>query len=144
MGKIPARIELYRLLIEAAEPLFKLDGMGLEMACRQHAQNLMQYGIVKEECKTIEDALRVRLEEIEGQIFKHLNEGNQNNKAYSVSELKQYVKGDARYVLAANVVLEVVQVRRQLEAIVEAFQSMGWSLGHIVKLRVAQLEEVTL
>jgi hypothetical protein len=144
LGRIPKRVELFKLLIEAAEPLFQLEGKHLEVLHREHAQNLMNYSLAKEECKTIEDALRGRLEEIESMVYKHYNEGGNGSKALGTTDIKFYVKGDPRYVSALNAVLEVVQARRQLEAIVEAFQSMGWSLGHITKLRIAELEDVTL
>jgi hypothetical protein len=55
-----------------------------------------------------------------------------------------YVRGDPEYVAANQILLDVAHTRKQLEAIVEAMKTMGWSLSNIVKLRVAQLDHIVL
>jgi hypothetical protein len=55
-----------------------------------------------------------------------------------------YIRGDPQIVEVIQVLLEVAHVKRQLEVIVEAFKTMGWSLSNIVKLRVAQIDHTIL
>jgi hypothetical protein len=142
LGVIPKQIAIYEQLIENAEPVFQLSGKNLEEACKEHAQNLMFYDVMLQECKTIEDSVRLRIETVEGELYKKYNEGT--SMALKTTDIKQYIKGDPQYTAAYQVLLEIVHTKRRLEAIVEAIKSLGWTLSHVVKLRIAQLEDTTL
>lgn len=153
LKRIPQRLELYEALIAAAEPtrdidtgqetgMFVLANRNLEEACKQHAQNVMTYSSMLQECKTIEDALKNRLEEIESELYKKLNENH--SRALSQRDITVYLQSEPQVVEANKIMVEVILVRRKLEAIVDALKDMGWTLSHIVKLRVAQLEDTTL
>lgn len=140
-NSVPNRLAIYEQMVQNAEPIFQLSGRGLEESCKEHAQNLMIYDIVLQECKTIEETIKAKMEEIEGELYQKYQTGP---RALSSTDLKYYIKGDPRYVNAYEVLLEVAHVKRQLEAVVEALKSMGWSLNNIVKLRVAQMDHLTL
>lgn len=142
LGRVPKKIAEYELLINAAEDVFTLSGKGLEESCKMHAQNLMFYDIMLQECKTIEETIKGKVEEVEGELYKKYNEGYQIK--LSTSDIRQYIKGDPKYTQAYQILLEVQHTKRRLEAIVEALKSMGWSLNNIIKLRIAQLDHVTL
>jgi hypothetical protein len=142
LSKIPARIAIYQQLIDAAESIFELDGKKLETACKDHGKDLMFYSVMLQECKSIEETIHVKIEELESTLFRHLNENS--NRALGTREIQQYIKSEPKYVAAQEILMEVVIVKRKLEAIVEALRSMGWSLNNITKLRIAQLEDVVL
>lgn len=142
LSRIPGRIAVYEQLIENAEPVFQLEGKSLEAACKEHAQNLMFYDVMLQECKTVEETIRVKLDEIESNLYRRLNENN--NRALGTRDIQQYIKGEPQYVAAYEILLEVVHVKRKLEAVVEALKSMGWMINNITKLRIAQLEHITL
>lgn len=142
LGRIPSRIATYEQLIEAAETVFQLNGRGLEELCKEHAQNLMFYDVMLQECRTIEETIKTKVEEIESQVFQKYH--NNMSIKLNATEIRQYIKGDPDYVKAAEILLEVQHTRRRLEAIVEALKSMGWSINNITKLRIAQLDHVTL
>jgi len=143
LNRIPNRLALYEQLCDAAEPCFELNGRHLEDACKSHAKDLMFYDMMLQECKTIEDTIRVKIEEIESRLYRRLNEGG-SNRALGTTDIKQYIKSEPQYVQAYEILLEVVHAKRKLESIVEALKSMGWSLNNITKLRIAQLEKITL
>lgn len=143
LDRIPDRIELYKQLCDAAAPLFELNGVGLEEACKEHAKNLMYYDMMLQECRTIEDTVKAAIEKIESELYRSLNESN-GNRALAQRDIMQYIKSEPKYVSAFEILLVVHHQRRQLEAIVEALKSMGWSLNNIVKLRISQLENTTL
>jgi hypothetical protein len=141
LNKVPERLALYEQLVQNAEPLFQLSGKGLEETCKEHAQNLMMYDLMLQECKTIEETIRAKMEEVEGELYQKYQTGP---RALSTTDIKNYIKGDPRYVNAFEILLEVSHSKRQLEAVVEALKSMGWSINNIVKIRVAELSHVTL
>ena len=142
LGKVPSRLSLYEQMIDSAEPLFELDGIKLEEACKKQAKNLMYYDLMLQECKTIEDTIKMKSDEVESQAFKRLME--HSNRALGTRDIQQYIKSEPQYILAQEILLEIAQIKRKLEAIVEALKSMGWSINNIVKLRIAQLEETIL
>lgn len=142
LNKVPGRIDLYEQLIASSEPMFDLDGKSLEKIIKEHAQNLMFYDTTLQECKTIEAVIHGRMEEIEAQLYQKFSTNRQ--RIMNATEIKQVIKGDPAYVGILEIFLEVQHTKRKLEAVVEAMKSMGWSLNNIVKLRVSQLEHVTL
>jgi hypothetical protein len=142
LGNIPARIAIYEQLIEASEGVFKLAGRGLEECCKQHAQDLLFYDLMLQECKTVEETIKGRVEEIESQLYQKYHSGMQIK--LSTTDIRQYIKGDPSYVKVCEILLEVQHSKRRLESVVEALKSFGWSINNIVKLRIAQLDHVTL
>jgi chaperonin cofactor prefoldin len=142
LKKIPARISAYQSLIDAAEPIFELDGKRIETACKEHAKNLMFYDVMLQECKSIEETIRYKIDELESTLYRNLNENS--NRVLGTRDIQQYIKSDPQFVNAQEVLMEVIVVKRKLEAIVEALKSMGWSLNNITKLRIAQLEDAIL
>lgn len=142
LNKIPGRIALYEQLIDAAEPCFQLEGKGLENACKNHAKDLMFYDMMFQECKTIEETIKYMIEGLESSLYRKINDSSQ--KALGTREIQLYIKSEPQYISAVEILLEVVHTKRKLESIVEALKSMGWSLNNIVKLRIAQLENIIL
>jgi hypothetical protein len=142
LAQIPDRLQIYDQLIAEAAPLFELKGKGLEEANKDHAQNLMFYDLMLQEAKTIEEYLKLKMEETEALLYRKYIESSA--RALGANDLKMYVRGDPEYVAANQILLDVAHTRKQLEAIVEAMKTMGWSLSNIVKLRVAQLDHIVL
>lgn len=142
LDKIPAKLEVYEILIKQAEKLFDLEGAVLEEACKAHLSNLALYDMMYNECKTIEAFLEAKREEVEADKHKYYLENSQ--RQLGARDLTMYIRSDPQVVEVIQIMLEVAHIRRQLEAIVEAFRTMGWSLSNIVKLRVAQLDHTTI
>ena len=142
LNKIPKKIALYEDMILAAESILDLAEVKLEVACKDHAKNKMVYNLLFKECQTIEEAIKIKVESIESSLYKALNENN--DRALGNRDINQYIKSDKRYLEANEILLEVMLVRKKLEAVVDAIESFGWSLNNIVKLRIAQLENVVL
>mgnify|MGYP000376689639 CR=1 FL=1 len=142
LAQIPDRLQVYEQLVAEAAPLFELRGKELEELNRDHAQNLMFYDLMLQEAKTIEEYLKLKMEETEGLIYRKYIESSA--RALGANDLKMYVRGDPEYVEANQILIDVAHIRKQLEAIVESMRTMGWSLSNIVKLRVGQLDHIVL
>ena len=83
-----------------------------------------------------------RVEEQEGQLYRHYIESGA--RALGVKELQMYVKSDPKYISIKSILIEIEHIKRSLEAIVSALETLGWSLSNIVKIRVASMDHVTL
>lgn len=142
LDAIAKRLEVYEVLIEESKPIFELKGKRLEELIKEQAYNLVGYDQLLQECKTIENFMGSKLETTEAHLHKHYLENSQ--RALGARDLAMYIKGDPQFSDVNQVVMEVAHIRRQLEAIVEALKSLGWSLNNIVKLRVEQLDHTVL
>lgn len=142
LQQIVERIKLYDMLISTAEPVFKLDGRRLEEILKEHAVNLMTYDTALQECKSIEDMVRERLDRIKSTHWERLNE--KHTRQLNTKDIEAYIAGVPEYTQVYAVLLIVVEVKRKLESIVNALTSLGWTLNNIVKLRVAQLDHITM
>jgi hypothetical protein len=142
LAKIADRLANYELVITSSAPVFEMSGKKLEELCKQHPQDLSMYALLLQECKTIEQYVAVKAEEQEGLLYRKYIESGA--RALGASELKQYVKSDPLYVEIKTIMVEVDHVKRSLEAIVGALETMGWTLSNITKLRVAQMDHVIL
>ena len=139
---VAKRLEVYEILIEASKPIFELRNKKLEEMIKEQALNLVSYDQCLQECKTIESFMTNKLETTEATLHKHYLENSQ--RALGARDLTMYIKGDPQFSDVNQIVMEVAHIRRQLEAIVEAIKSLGWSLSHIVKLRIEQMDHTVL
>lgn len=142
LAKIADRLANYELIIKSSEPVFDMSGKKLEDLCKQQPQDLSMYNLILQECKTIEQYVETKAEEQEGLLFRKYIESGA--RALGATELKQYVRSDPIYVEVKSILTDVNHIKRSLEAIVGALETMGWSLSNIVKLRVAEMDHTIL
>lgn len=142
LAKIAEKLADYELIIQSSAPVFEMSGKKLEDICKAHPQDLSMYLLLLQECKTIEQYIETKAEEQEGLLYRKYIESGA--RALGATELKQYVKSDPQYVEIKTILAEVNHVKRSLESIVAALESMGWTLSNITKLRVAQMDHIIL
>jgi len=128
--------------LEKAEPFFKMEGEKLEKLCKQHPGALSFYDRKLGELKTIEDLVQSKLKEIESAHWKRYNE--KYPRSLTTQDIRAYIAGEKDYNQMYEILLEVVNMKRQYEAVVDALKQMGWTLKNIVDLRIAQLELIEL
>lgn len=132
----------YEKYVEEAEPLFQIDGKKLEEVCRTLPKNLVIYDRHYHEMKTLEEWLMVRREKIQAKLWKKYLEGYA--RALASKDIQMYIQGDKEFVEFTEIILEVANIKAKLQSIVKAFENMSWMLGHITKLRVAELQDTVL
>ena len=135
-------ITKYEKYVEEAEPLFKIDGKKLEEVCRTLPKNLVVYDRHYHEMKTLEEWMMVKREKIQSKLWKKFLEGYP--RALAAKDIQMYIQGDPEYVEFTEIILEVANIKAKLQSLVKAFENMSWMLGHITKLRIAELQDVVL
>ena len=135
-------ITKYEKYVEEAEPLFNLDGKKLEEVCRILPKNLVIYDRHYYEMKTLEEWMVVKREKIQSKLWKKFLEGYP--RALASKDIQMYIQGDPEYVGFTEVILEVSNIKSKLQSIVKAFENMSWMLGHVTKLRIAELQDTVL
>ena len=146
LRRAPAKLADWEALVATATSgdldIFELDNRKLEDICKVQAQNLVRFSLALRDCEIVEKTVKQKIDELEGELYQALNEGN--NRALAKADINQYIKAHPRWISAYEIFLEVHAVKLQLDEVVEAIKALGWMIGHITKLRVAQLQEDVL
>jgi len=132
----------YEQKIAAAEPIFKIEGRRLEEVMRTLPHYQSSYDQSLQEMKGLEEWILNIKEKRIGKLWKKYNEGY--NKQLSTKDITMYIAAEKEIVELNQIIIEVVALKNNLESIVEALRQMGWMVGHITKLRVAEMQDAIL
>lgn len=135
-------ITKYETIVDDSEKLFKIEGVKLEEVCRTLPKNLSVFDRHYQELKTLEEWMIVKREQIQSKLWKKFLEGYP--RALASKDIQMYIQGDPEYVGFTEIILEVSNIKAKCLAIVKAFEQLGWMVGHITKLRVAELQDTVL
>lgn len=142
LGEIVPLLAKYEERIQAAEPIFKLEGRRLEEVARTLPYHQSSYDQALQEMKALEEWVTNIKEKKVGSLWKKFNEGY--SRQLSAKDIQMYIGADQDIVNYNQILIEVVVLKNNLNAIVEALKQMGWMIGHITKLRISELEEAIL
>jgi hypothetical protein len=56
-------------------------------------------------------------------------------------DIQAYVSGEKEMVEMTQIILEVALVKQRLESTVRGFEQMGFMMGHVTKIRVAEMQD---
>lgn len=135
-------IDKYEKAIDAAEETLAYDGRKIEDICKNLPLITHKYKSYAAELKSLQEYLEFKREEVEGKKWKGFNEGY--SRQLSAKDISQYIKGDKDYVHHTELILEVIHLRSQMNAVLDGIECLHWQSSNIVKLRVASLEEAVL
>lgn len=139
--QLPAIFERYEKHVKDAEPLFELDGMRLELIARNLAQHQTRYAHRAAEMKQVSKWLENYKAKLEARFTKNYA---QSQRVLGARETTVFINGEKEIVELNQLIIEATLLYQQLDEIVEGFRQMGWMVGNITKLRVAELQEVEL
>jgi uncharacterized protein YukE len=142
LEKIVPLLPKYEIMVENAKPIFELEGRRLEEIARTLPKYQSSYDQAHQEMKALEDWVNNIKEKKTAKLWKKYNEGYQ--KALSARDIQAYIAGEKDIVETNQIIIEVLLIKNQLNAIVEALKNLGWMVGHITKIRVAELQETIL
>jgi hypothetical protein len=133
--------ERYDEEIEKAEPLFDLKGRRLEEMIRSLPYHQSHYDQLGREAQGIAKTLTLRRDKIEARLTRNYLQGQ---RTYGSRETAILIAGEPEMNAMNQLITEVELYEDKLKAIVEAFKQMGWMLGNVTKLRVAELHDVII
>ncbi len=141
-SKIVDILPRYEALIGEAEPIFQIEGKRLEEVMRTLPHYQSRYDQAYQDMKALEEWIGTVRDRITSRLWKKYNE--HYSRALSTKDIQSYIAGEKDILEINQVVTEVSLIKNNLFAIVEALKQMGWMLGHVTKLRVAELQDATL
>lgn len=127
--------------IKRAEPLFDIEGQHLEVLMRSLPKHQAHYGQRLQEMKQLGKWLENYKAKIESQLLKNYSRGP---RALSASDTRTFIAGERDVIDVNQLIIEASLFQGQLDEIVESFKQMGWMLGNVTKLRVADLHDVII
>lgn len=139
--QLPSIFAKYEKKIAEAEPLFKLEGMRLEVIARSLPYHQVEYEEFSQDMKQVMKWLENYKAKVESRLLKNYMQGQ---RALGAREINAFIAGEQEIVELNQLLIESNLLHSKLDAIVEGFKQMGWMVGAIVKLRVAELSEVIL
>ena len=136
------KLPVYEDKVKAAEPIFKLEGRRLEEIARTLPYYQSSYDQSYQELKALEDWLNNIKEKKTAKYWKKYLEGYQ--RTLTSRDIQAYIAGEKEIVELNQIIIEVTLLKNHLSAIVEAIKQLGWMLGHVTKLRVAEMQDAIL
>jgi hypothetical protein len=142
LSNLPDCIDYYEAEYANAQKTLSLKGMSIE----RHGSELP--GIVEhrfgqlQEIEAILEYLNIELRKKKTAVFRKYLE--HYNKALSSRDADKFAEGDVDVVDMALIVNEFALVRNKFLGILKGIDSKGWMIGHIVKLRAAGLDDVSI
>jgi hypothetical protein len=134
--------EAFEADIAKAAPLFQLEGRRLEEVARVLPYHQAMYNQRAQEAKQLVKWLENDLARIEARMIKNM--AATNARAFGQRETTAIVGGEREVVQQKQLIIEASLIQQKLDAIVDAFRQMGWMVGNVTKLRVAELQDVVL
>lgn len=140
-NQLPDIFAAAELEIQKAEPLFEIEGTRLEILARDLPKHQAHYSLKYQEMKQLMKWLENYKSKQEAIILKNYSKGQ---RVLSASDQKILLAGEKDIIETNQLIIETALLYGKFEEIVESFKQMGWMLGHITKLRVAELGDIII
>jgi uncharacterized protein YfdQ (DUF2303 family) len=141
LGNIPNFIAHYETELNQAKVDCKISGV-LERNIKElpgvteHRFNQLQ------EVEAVLNYLNIQLRKIRRRHFQKYLEGYA--RALTSRDAEKYVDGEDEVVDFETIINEVALLRNQWLGVMKGLDSKQWQMGHVVRLRAAGMEDITL
>ena len=132
----------YEEKIAAAEKIFQLEGRRLEEIARTLPFHQSSYDASYHEMKSLEEWVNNIKEKKVGRLWKKYNEAY--SRQLTTRDIQAYIAAEKEIVEMNQIIIEITLLKNHLNSIVEALKQMGWMVGHVTKLRVAEMQDAIL
>jgi hypothetical protein len=141
LNVIPDFIDHYDRELESAKRDVRISGkieknLSDLPGITEHRFNQLQ------EMEAVLNYLNIQLARLRRKHFQKYLEGY--NRALSAREAEKYVDGEPEVVDFETIINDVALVRNKWLGIMKALESKNFQLGHMVRLRVAGMEDISI
>ncbi len=139
---LPEILSEYEKGLNEVEPRLMIKGKNLEAANAEHSAWQLYYESRRADLYSLKKYFEARTAAARGRLFKKYTETY--NRELSDSLKSKYIDNEDVYLRQYEVYLEIREIYEKYEAVCGAFQSRGYALNNITKIRVASLEGVII
>ena len=141
LGNIPDFIEYYNIELETARLECGIKGIverniSALPGITEHRFNQLQ------EIEAVLNHLNIQLRKIRRKYFQKYLESYQ--RALSSRDAEKYVDGEDEVIDFETIINEVALIRNKWLGIMKGLDTKQWQLGHIVRLRTAGMEDISI
>ncbi len=141
LGNIPDFIAHYERELEEARKECKIGGL-IERAIKELPGNTEHRFNQLQEIEAVLNYLNIQLRKIRRKHFQKYLEGYA--RALTSRDAEKYVDGEDEVIDYETIINEVAYLRNRWLGIMKGIDAKQWQLGHIVRLRTAGMEDVSL
>jgi hypothetical protein len=141
LGEIPDFIQYFESELENAKKEVKVYGnveknIAAIPGVTEHRFNQLQ------EVEAVLNFLNIQLKKIRRKHFQKYLEAY--NRALTSRDAEKYVDGEDEVVDFETLINEVALLRNKWLGIMKGLEAKQWQMGHIVRLRTAGMEDITI
>jgi hypothetical protein len=141
LGAIPDFIAHYEVELEEAKRDCRIGGLVEKSitalpGITEHRFNQLQ------EIEAVLNYLNIQLRKIRRRHFQKYLEGYQ--RALTSRDAEKYVDGEDEVIDFETIINEVALLRNRWLGIMKGLDTKQWQMGHIVRLRTAGMEDITV
>lgn len=141
LSKINDCIDYFEKELEEARKECKIKG-SLEQAASR-LPGLFEYRYSQlQEVESILEYLNIELKKLRSMHFRKYLEAY--DKILSARDAEKYIDGEDDVVVWNKILNSIALIRNQYISITKALDQKNWLIGHIVRLRVAGIEDATI
>ena len=141
-SNLPDILEYYENQLKDAKENLKLDGKNIEAANVEQPSWLAYYDQIRVELEYLLQIYDMRVKVARAAARQHISKNS--SYSYGQQELEKMVDGDPKYLTVNQYFIEVRATTERARSVVEAFAQRSYSLNNITKIRVAEVQNVTL
>jgi uncharacterized protein YfdQ (DUF2303 family) len=141
LGAIPDFIAYYELELNEAKKDCKVSGL-LERAIKELPGNTEHRFNQLQEIEAVLNYLNIQLRKIRRKHFQKYLEAYA--RALTSRDAEKYVDGEDEVVDFETIINEVALLRNKWLGILKGLDAKQWQMGHIVRLRTAGMEDITV
>lgn len=142
LSKITDFIEFFEIELDQARMELSLKGKSLERHAAELPGLVEQRFAQLQEIEAVLEYLNIQLKKERSSEFKKFLEAY--NKTLSSRDAEKYVDGVSSIVDLTLLVNEVALLRNKFLGISKGFEAKNFMTGHIIKLRVAGLDDASM
>lgn len=138
---LPAMIEYYENEYFAAKKDMAINGILEQAAAKIPAMYEHRFSQLQQ-LETVLEFFEIRLRKTRSKMFKKYIENY--NRELSSRDVEKYVDGEEEVVALQEIINQISYVRNLYLGITKGFDSKGWQVGNIARLRVAGLDDARI
>lgn len=139
---LPTILMRYENGLDDVEANLAIKGKMLEQANIEQAAWQAYYDQSRIELYSLMKFMEADVARIRGKLWISYTETH--TRDLGPRDKDQYINNETAYLDTNELFLEVQELYKKYEAIVDAFRSRGFALNNITKIRISQMEDVTL
>lgn len=139
---LPKVLAEYESALQDVDKHLSIQGKTIEAANRENPSWHSYYDQKRVELHTLVKYVEAQVARVRGKLFRSYTEAHQRELSDRAKD--KYIDNEEAYLETYEILLEVKELYDKYQAVCDAFQTRGYALNNITKIRVASLEDVIL